>query len=294
MHHKQSELVHRFLNIEGQNPLHHINLLYDKCNGVEAGMNQWTAFTPEMHKVLLQIQQWQQEVEGLKTMPAQFENLQNRVQNLSALLQEFKATHENANTRHAAEKLANDTQFLRISGDIQQLKEWVRAAESCRFIQVETRLAHLEQNARLKTEVVSDTRALEQFGVANQQRFQFLEQKLAQLEHELLTPPAESSAHPPGMGEVAWQLGSHLPVLPSNLPPSPTVGIPPERRGVGNGRGVETGSTFRAKSTPSHHWCSHTSPTQPSTTKSGVGFECATSRVFGPRVGTSRGSIRSW
>ena len=187
----------------------------------------------EMRKVLLQIQQWQQGVEGLKTMPAQFANLQNEVLNLSALLQEFKAKHENANTQRAAEKLANDAQFLRIIGDMQQLKEWVRAAESCRFIQVETRLAHLEQNARLKTEVVSDTRALQQFDVANQQRFQFLEQKLAQLEHELWTPPAESSAQPSGMGEVAWQLGSHLPVLPSNLPPSPTVGIPPRGEGWG-------------------------------------------------------------
>ena len=114
-----------------------------------------------MHKVLKQIQQWQQGVEGFKTMPAQFANLQNEVQNLSALLQEFKASQENENTQRAAEKLAIDAQFLRISGDIQQLQEWVRGVESCRFIQVETPPAQLEQNARLNTEVVSDTRAFQ-------------------------------------------------------------------------------------------------------------------------------------
>ena len=104
-------------------------------------------------------------------MHAEFANLPNEMQNLSAFLQQFNATHENAKTQRAAEKLAKDAQLFRISVDIQQLPEWVLGAESFRFTQVEMCLAQLEQNARLKTEVVSEKRALQQLEVANQQRF---------------------------------------------------------------------------------------------------------------------------
>ena len=143
MHHKQSELVHRFLNIEGQDPPGHITTLYEKTQGLDTGMNTWIKFSQDMHQTLLQIMQWQQGIGGLKILPAQFASLQTEVQNLATLLQEFQTAHENANTQRAAEKLANDTQFLRINGVLQKIPDWIRGLETRRFPQEESRLAQL-------------------------------------------------------------------------------------------------------------------------------------------------------
>ena len=84
--------------------------------------------------------QLQQGIKGLKILPAQFASLQEEVQSLATLLQEFQTAHDNANTQRAAEKLTNDSQFLRVNEELRKIRDWIRVMETGGFPQEESRL----------------------------------------------------------------------------------------------------------------------------------------------------------